>query len=136
MHLQFCHILGYFVHHIMEKLSEFCESTDSSSKGTEQTSDTGTSTDSDKVIHTGMEVSPPAGTVEEVSSSDTEDPEDKSDKTREGKLTTDGVFANFTREQLSTLFVQNKHGEKTAFCDMGNFFAHTDESVSKTNRDR
>ena len=114
----------------MEKLREFCECTDSSSKGTEQKSDPGTSTDSDKVTNTGMEVSPSAGTVEEVSSSDTEDPEDKSDKTREGKLTTDGVFAHFSREQLSTLFVQNKHGEKTAFCDMGNFFANTDKSVS------
>ena len=113
-----------------EKLIEFCESTDSSSKGTEQTSDPSTSTDSDKVTHTGIEVSPPTGTVEKVSSSDTEDPEDKSDKTREGKLATDSVFANFTREQLSTLFVQNKHGEKTAFCDMGNFFANTDKSVS------
>ena len=130
MHLQFYHILGYFVHHIMEKLSEFCESTNSSSKGTEQTSDTGTSTDSDKVTHTGIEISPRTGTVEQVLTSDTEDPEDKSHKTREGKLTTDGVFAHFTREQLSTLFVQNKHGEKTAFCDMGNFFANTDESVS------
>ena len=114
----------------MEKLSEFCECTDSSSKGTEQKSDPGTSTDSDKVTNTGIEVSPPAGTVEKVSSSDTKDPEDRSHKTREGKLTTDSVFAHFTREQLSTLFVQNKHGEKTAFCDMGNFFAHTDESVS------
>nr|XP_022315543.1 DNA-directed primase/polymerase protein-like isoform X2 [Crassostrea virginica] len=111
--------LGYFVHHIMEKLSVFCESTNSSSKGTEQTSDTGTSTDSDKVTNAAMKISPPAGTVEEVSSSDTEDPKDKSHKTREGKLTTDGVFAHFTRKQLSTLFVQNKHGEKTAFCDMG-----------------
>lgn len=41
------------------------------------------------------------------------------DKKVEKRQTSDNIFTYFTEEQLSSLFVKNKNGERTAFCDLG-----------------
>uniref|UniRef100_K1QM17 DNA-directed primase/polymerase protein n=1 Tax=Magallana gigas TaxID=29159 RepID=K1QM17_MAGGI len=41
------------------------------------------------------------------------------DNVRKKSQISDRVLGHFTKEQLSSLIVRNKHGEKTSFCDIG-----------------
>lgn len=126
------HVLfpGCFVHHIIEELNKYCESSDSpkvenrDSKVENRLSlDSCTSSKKNSVTNAclGNQINSPKNSESAVEDASCCGDDGVLDNVRKKSQISDRVLGHFTKEQLSSLIVRNKHGEKTSFCDMGTF---------------
>lgn len=119
------HVLfpGCFVHHIIEDLNKYCESSDSPKVENRLSLDSCTSTKKKSVTNAclGNQINSPKNSESAVEDASYCGDDGVLDNVRKKSRISDRVLGHFTKEQLSSLIVRNKHGEKTSFCDMGTF---------------
>lgn len=114
---------GCFVHHIIEELNKYCESSDLPKVENRLSLDSCTSTKKDSVTNAclGNQINSPKNCESAVEDASCCGDDGVLDNVRKKSQISDRVLGHFTKEQLSSLIVRNKHGEKTLFCDMGTF---------------
>lgn len=114
---------GCFVHHIIEELNKYCESSDLPKVENRLSLDSCTSTKKKSVTNAclGNQINSPKNSESAVEDASCCGDDGVLDNVRKKSRISDRVLGHFTKEQLSSLIVRNKHGEKTSFCDMGTF---------------
>lgn len=114
---------GCFVHHIIEELNKYCESSDSPKLENRLSLDSCTSTEKDRVTNAcfGNKINSPENSKSAVEDASCSGEDGVLDNIRKKSQISDRVLGHFTKEQLLSLIVRNKHGERTSFCDMGTF---------------
>ncbi|XP_065921285.1 DNA-directed primase/polymerase protein isoform X2 [Magallana gigas] len=113
--------IGCFVHHIIEELNKYCESSDSPKVENRLSLDSCTSSKKNSVTNAclGNQINSLENCESAVEDASCCGDDGVLDNVRKKSQISDRVLGHFTKEQLSSLIVRNKHGEKASFCDMG-----------------